>query len=778
MLRRILKVFRPFTIRKRLLTAFLLILLIPAVAFGIVSVLFGVRNGHEQVKDQLTSVAVLKEAEIEIWVKSIRSDLLTVIIEDETTDHMCGLLSINEELVDTSLHYTYLFDRFNTLLIATQRFDQLFLVNLDHQVVLSTQHKNEESTISVGGSLGSQAFQILEEGLRGENLNLIALTQLYKDFVVIAVRPVLNRSGELCGLLVGHASSAKLSEIMLERAGLGETGETYLVNQNGIMLTTSRYQAGLDDALYSVLSAGPKVALYNHQNGSGIYQNYHHESVIGVYHWLPELDAVLVAEQSEREAMASVYQMVFVILGVALAAALLASAIGVSLARSILLPLDSLAQTAIRITQGEYNLAAPIEREDEIGTLARAFNTMTARLQELINSLDQRVRNRTQMLRQRALQLETSAQVGREITSILAMEELLNRVVNLIAEAFGYYHVGIYLVDPDTNKLDFQTGGGEVAGPDPIRNRSLEIGPGSLNGEAAARNEAIVVNDTTQNQSFLADELLQETRSELIVPLRIGKRVIGTLDIQSSKVDNFSADDARIIQGLGDQVAVAIENARLYTQIRTLAVMEERNRLARELHDAVTQSLYGLVAFAGGGRELIRTGNWKAIEDQFNRIEQVAQQALKEMRLLLFELRPPILAQEGLAGALRERLEMVEKRAGIATQLFVDEKILLTPEIERGFYRIAQEALNNALNHACAAAVAVTLRQDEEWIELQINDDGIGFDADRVLAAPGLGLTGMRERAVKMGGFLTIESAPGEGTSIRLRVRNILIYTV
>lgn len=774
MLKRFLTAFSHISIRNRLQTAFLIMVLIPTITFGVVSVFFGVSNGHQQVEDQLTSVAVLKQAEIEMWVKSIKSDLLSLVLEAETTDHMCSLLSSAEEIEGPGYSYSYLYDRFNTLLDATQRLDELFLVNLDHQVVLTTNQQNLESVVSVVSSVGNHAHQILQAGLRGENVNLIALSQLYKGFVVIVVRPVLDRRGELCGLLVGHASSARLSEIMLERAGLGQTGETYLVNQNGIMLTRSRYQAGLDDALYSVLSAGPRTALFDHVNGSGIYRNYHYESVIGVYHWLPELSAVLVAEQSEREAMDSVYKTVFANLGVALGAAVLASVIGLSLSRSIILPLDSLSQTARRITQGEYDLAAPIDGDDEIGMLAQAFNTMTARLQELISSLDQRVRDRTQMLRQRALQLETSAQVGREITTILALDDLLNRVVNLIAEAFGYYHVGIYLLDPQSNQLLFQTGGGKVAKPDPAINPQLEVGPGSLNGEAAARNEAILVNDISKNHNFLAEEWLPETLSELIVPLRFGKRVIGTLDIQCARKNAFSTDDVRIIQALGDQVAVAIENARLYARTRSLAIMEERNRIARELHDAITQSLYGLVAFAGGGREMIRRGNLKSIEEQFTRIEQVAQQTLKEMRLLLFELRPPILAQEGLAGALRERLEIVEKRAGISTHLQFDEAIDLFPEVEQGLYRITQEALNNALKHASATSITVVLRRQKDWIELEVVDDGIGFDVQRVWSAPGLGLTGMRERAEEMGGAIVIESLPGEGTSIIVRVRKPL----
>jgi nitrate/nitrite-specific signal transduction histidine kinase len=770
-IQRLLARFRPVSIRHRLLIAFLLIVLIPAVAFGAVSAWIGIRNGHQQVTDQLTSVAVLKEAEIDTWSRSIESDLSTVFLIGGTNDHLRILLSSPEDSAAFQQAHSFMYDRLRTLLNETQRLDEVFVVNLERRVVLSTDREHEASLGSVVSSVGSRSYLILQEGLRGDHGDLTALTRLYQDFVVLVVRSIHDERGELLGLVVGYAGSDRLSEIMLERAGLGETGETYLVHQNGVILTKSRYQAGLSSATYSVSSAGSRPAVYDHVNGAGVYRNYHDERVIGVYRWLPELETALVAEQSEREAMRPVYQMVTINLGVALAVALVASLISLSLARTIVRPLDSLAHTVTRVTNGEFGLASPVEREDEIGSLARAFNAMTSRLQELISSLDQRVRERTQMLHRRALQLETSIRVGHEITSILAMEDLLSRVVNLIADAFDYYHVGIYLLDQDNDQLVFRAGAGTVSRPGLAETGPLAVGPGTLNGEAAASNQAIMVDDVAQDHRFHAHDNLPETRSELVVPLRVGEQVIGTLDVQSSNADDFGEDDARIIQGLGDQVAVAIENARLYSRSRALAVVDERNRLARELHDAITQSLYGLVAFAGGGRELVQAGNLAPVEGQFNRIEQVAQQALKEMRLMLYELRPLALEHQGLSGALRERLDVVERRAGVSTRLLVDETIELSPDEERDLYRIAQEALNNALKHSAASAVNVTLRREGDWIELEVADDGVGFDVDRVWKSPGLGLTGMQERAEELGGSLILESAPGEGTRARVRVR-------
>jgi len=216
---------------------------------------------------------------------------------------------------------------------------------------------------------------------------------------------------------------------------------------------------------------------------------------------------------------------------------------------------------------------------------------------------------------------------------------------------------------------------------------------------------------------------------------------------------------------------VAVENARLYEQAQHVAVLEERQRLARELHDSVTQSLYSLTLLAEAGRELVVGGEVAGAGHHLVRIGEIAQSALKEMRLMIYELRPPALEREGLVGALRRRLEAVEGRVGVETRLLADDLAPLPAAVEEGFYRIAQEALNNALKHAAAASVAVHLRLRGAAAELEVVDDGIGFDIEAAGTKGGVGLTSMRERAQRLGGTLTIRTAPGGGTQILVCVQ-------
>jgi len=252
--------------------------------------------------------------------------------------------------------------------------------------------------------------------------------------------------------------------------------------------------------------------------------------------------------------------------------------------------------------------------------------------------------------------------------------------------------------------------------------------------------------------------------------LKTKEAVIGVLHVQSDRRDAFDESDLEVLQSLAHQAAIAIDNARLYERSQQAATLEERQRLARELHDSVTQSLYGVTLYAEAAARLLTAGESGLASDHLREVRQTAQEALREMRLLIFELRPPVLEQEGLVAALGARLEAVEGRSGLETQYVVEGESHLPPEIEEGLYRIAQEALNNALKHAQAHCITVHLRQDKGTVTLEINDDGIGFDPTTAREGGGLGLPGLEERAARLGGRLTVTSQPGDGTSVRAEI--------
>jgi len=290
---------------------------------------------------------------------------------------------------------------------------------------------------------------------------------------------------------------------------------------------------------------------------------------------------------------------------------------------------------------------------------------------------------------------------------------------------------------------------------------------GSLAGIAVRRNEPFLTNDPAGE----AYEYLRGKRPTafLSMPLHANGNVIGVLQVVD-KPGGFMKDDVRIVSLFANQAAINIEHARLNQQAGQLAVLEERQRLARELHDSVVQSLYSMTLYADAAALAFVAGKQDVTVNHLQELRDTARNAMHDMRLLIFELHPPALEQEGLVTALRVRLAAVETRAGLQTELTMEGERRLPIVIEQELYRIAQEALNNVMKHAGAQHVTIRLQFTDTTTCLQVRDDGIGFDPLTARNAGGMGLHSFEERAAKVGGRVTLESSPGEGTTVTVEI--------
>jgi PAS domain S-box-containing protein len=282
-------------------------------------------------------------------------------------------------------------------------------------------------------------------------------------------------------------------------------------------------------------------------------------------------------------------------------------------------------------------------------------------------------------------------------------------------------------------------------------------------------------------------EMLQHYRACISIPIFIQDEMYGGLELYYLTAHHVADEEIALAAAFGQQIALAIENAWLREQVEQLAVIQERQRVAQDLHDSVTQSLCSLTYFAEALRQQFQQGSGTPDEQAqiINSMMEIARSAHVEMRLLIHQLRPPALERGGLAGALRERLNMVEKRAGLKSHLQIDDLSTLPPELEEALYWIVVEALNNVLWHAEASLVTITLQLQQHehaangggnavggmLVSLEIRDDGVGFDLQAVRGTGGVGLKSMHERATRHGGTLTIEAQPGAGTVVRVQVR-------
>ncbi len=580
---------RTNTIRTRLLVTFISLVLLTGLIIGATSAYINFQNAQKQIFDQLISIASLKESQVNSWTSSLQSDLDNFLFEEQRHSLATSLLLVSKKLSPSIREDTFAHLRqdFLRLMKRTGRFEEVFLIDRQGQTLLSTDPAQE-------GKIQSNQIYF-QKGLESSYIQSPRYFPSLGKVLVIFAQPVVDTDGQILGVLAGRASLDILSQIMDERIGLGETGETYLVAPNQALLTVSRFKGYTPGETY-IRSEGANIALQNRANGFNVYKDYRNEVVYGAYRWLPQLQVALLAEQDQAEALSSAYTALKINIAASLTAILLAVIVGLLVTRSIATPLANLAQIARQIAGGNLKLTAPAEQSGELADLAQAFNSMTGQLRELIDGLEERVESRTKAL-------EASAEISRQLTALLDLDEVLNYVVNRVQSEFKLYHTHIYLLDENGEDLVMAAGYGEVGQKLKQKGHRLQTGQGIV-GTVVSINEHFLSNNVNEVLNFVHNPLLPDTNSELAVPLRKGEQVLGVLDVQSEQINRFSQEDIALLQSIANQIAVAISNARLLTEMQlALQQIERLNRRLtgeswQQFNEEITTSGYRFVAGA------------------------------------------------------------------------------------------------------------------------------------------------------------------------------------
>ncbi len=558
------RIFRVGAIRTRLLMTSILTVLLTAAAIGASSAVTTFRNGRQQATQRLKLVATLKEVEIDGWVADLKGTLAGSLqqapehryVEPEMAKVVSALLDMPTDSEEYQAAYDLLLHNFTQWLKQTPDFEVVYFVDRNGSVLVSSEAEME------GSSVANEAY--FKEGAVAPYLGTPFYDAASERGTIFVSRPILGEYGRLLGVLAGRANLSTLQRVMQrrEQAGLGETGEAFLVDPDYKRLTESHY--GQSGAILH--SPTLDEAIKEEQSGFGLYENYRGIPVVGVYNWLPDLQVMLVAEQEQREAFRAVNETVVLNAGIAAVATLLAAVGSLFTARSIGDPLSDLAETASQIASGDLGLTAYVERRDEIGTLAKAFNSMTVQLRALIGSLEDRVQKRTRDLELRSDYLEASAEVGQVASSILDADELIQAVVDLIRKRFDLYYVGLFLLDESGEWAVLQAGTGKAGEMMLSQNHRLKVGGDSMIGQCVAQSESRIALDVGEEAVRFDNPWLPDTRSEGALPLRSRGRVIGALTVQSAEQEAFDEDIITVLQTMADQVAVALSNAYLFAE--------------------------------------------------------------------------------------------------------------------------------------------------------------------------------------------------------------------
>ncbi len=565
------------SIRSRLVFVLAIFSILPVAVTGLFINTISGNFARAKVQDSLQAVSALKGSQVRSWAKEIQANMSTGVSQD-IKDLSVSLLGAEPNSLIYGILYQREMDSFSRLVKTLSLYDELMLLDGKGNVILST------TADRIGQNLADKEF------LKQMMLDGAVTKATFDQEQVYITQPLAVTKGAPLGVLVGRANLNPLYAILGDKTGLGSTGVAYLIGTDRRLLSpleltvkgpggspikpeigkTQLQSAGIDNAL-------------SQQPGVGVYPNFNRVPVIGAYQWVPELQVAVLSEQSQSEAykfLTTTQTLTFLALIISSALAVLAA---LSISNNFSKPLTELADTAKQIAAGNLELRARTEegsatgQVEEINALAVSFNTMTAQLRNLIGSLENRVAERTRQLQVRSEQLMTASEVGRYATSLLETEQLIQRTVELIKESFDLYYVGLFIVDESGEWAVLKAGTG-LAGQVMLRRvHRLPISRGisantqekrSMIGWCIANNQARIALEALDDPVRLATPDLPETRSEAAIPLRSRGQVLGAMTIQSTKPGAFDKEMIAVFQNMADQVAVALDNARLFAQIQ------------------------------------------------------------------------------------------------------------------------------------------------------------------------------------------------------------------
>ena len=397
-------------------------------------------------------------------------------------------------------------------------------------------------------------------------------------------------------------------------------------------------------------------------------------------------------------------------------------------------------------------------------TLEAQVKARTSDLENLMNTLEQRIQDRTK-------DLSILYQISATANQIMDLEEMLSVCLHLILEALDASSGTIHLYNEEKQNLSliayanfeqpFLSSIQSLVIDHNIFGRVILHGHSITSPDLSYENcKMITFPKSPHGESFTYTGNLMQTKGKMI----------GVLSVFQPSSKHFSVEQIALLTTLSEQLGIVIENHKLQRNAETLAVMEERQRLARDLHDSVTQRLYSLMLYASAGKKAYENENEIKVKRHLEQIDENAQQALREMRLLIHELRPDILEKEGFMGALSHRLDFVEKRAGVDYELQLDGQLSLSKQEEVELFTIITEALNNSLKHANADKIIIKITSSDDHLRVEICDNGIGFDEETARKRNGLGIISMRERAEQIGGKFSIHSEPNSYTCVCVEI--------
>jgi signal transduction histidine kinase len=628
------------------------------------------------------------------------------------------------------------------------------------------------------GYAGSEAFQT---ALNGElYYSPVYIDEVSREPLLKLAVPVVDlRTAKVSAVLMAEFRFKEVWDLLGEMQAPGKS-EVYVIDVDGRVIAHSNP---------SVVFAGTTFDLPS-ENGRATGLGGEDVILAKVPLYFGNQTFMVVSEQPTSQALEEAVNGLR-IAAVITIAALVFAVIAVALTtRRIVRPIEQLSKIAKSIRDGDLSMRAPITSRDEIGEMAQSFNSMTEQLSDLISNLEERVAARTRDLR-------IAADVSRQITTVLDLDTLLAHLTEQTRHAFGLYHVSVFIYDAPSGVLKLEAATGEAGQQMKEAGKLFHLtDQQGLVPKAANIRVPVVANDTRNSPDHLLNPALPHTRSEIALPMLIGTKLVGVLDLQAQEANRFQEEDIEIFRSLADQIAIALRNAELFTAAnRAREEAEQANKVKSQFLAAMSHELRtplnGIINFTGFvADQMLGPVNEKQVK--------FLQDAIANAEHLLALINDVLDISKIEAGALKlfieDQIDVAQEMRAVARTgdaLLKDKPVKFILNIQdalplvRGDKRRIRQIIYNLVSNACkfteAGTITLTACQQSEELLLSVQDTGPGIAAEehelifqtflqteaglRKGSGTGLGLPISRKLAEAHGGRLWLESQPGNGAT-------------
>ena len=793
----------------RLAGYYMLLSLLTVTAVGFAVYFQAARSLQVAVFDHLRSVAVLKDASLNRWVDEQRRNLAFIAWLPEVQEQAGRLVNLPASDPDYQQAHAVLDSYLAYVVSSVSDTEEIFFLNLDGLILLSTNPARE--------NLQRASAPYFKNGLTATIVQPFYTDPENGRPMITVATPIFDTNKRRIGVLAAHLNLARIDRIILERSGLGQSGETYLVNPARRFVSSPRFTGETNAS--SAASEGIDAALSG-QSGQGMYANYLGVPVIGVYEWLDEQQVALVAEMSQQEALAPARRLAWNTVAVGLVSALLLGIMVYLLARQIAKPILAISAAAHQVTEGDLDAAAPVLTKDEVGDLAISFNLMVAQLRLLYAGLEKKVNERTADLvhSNQRLQIEIgerrraeeALRAQNEYLAILhetslgiisrldlkdLLEVLVTRACQMVLTSSGF----IDLVDPEHDEIECRVGVGVFAETIGLR---LKAGQG-LSGQVWQNRQTMLIENYAAWPGRARNQQFDPLRAAVGLPLSSQGQVIGVLGLARQDQDPdrlFTPEEVALLGRFAQLASIALDNALLYTHAEQARMeAESANRaksafLANMSHELRTP----LNAIMGFTRIVLRKSSDQLPPRQIENLDKVLMSAEHLLGLIntILDIAKIEAGRMDVQVGLFNPASLVELcimttqplvKPGVALVAQVDEGLPLINSDQEKVKQILINLLSNAAKFTYQGRITLHSRAHSDGVLFDVIDTGIGIPAEaqerifeefqqadssttRQYGGTGLGLSISRRLAVLLAGRLTVISQEGQGSTFTLQI--------